>query len=275
MAHPDEAFVKVTAPGGQEYLVVEALDASFPVKTFFTTRNGGVSTGPYRSQNMGFATDDDADDVKENRRRFFEHIGGAGYIAAVPVQVHGSEIVQVRTYDADVLRDVHELVFPHTDALVTDEKNVILTSLHADCIPVWLYDPVHHAAGIAHAGWRGTRADIAAATARRMGELYGSAPEDMVAVIGPGIGYECFEVGREVVEEFTDMIGELGALAHDDGNGKAHLDLKGINQRLLERIGVEKIMVSGLCTVCEPEIFYSYRRDGAATGRMCAGICLL
>ena len=85
----------------------------------------------------------------------------------------------------------------------------------------------------------------------------------------------CFEVGREVYESFAEMLPEsVDKFSHDDGNGKFHMDLKGINRKLLERAGAGRILVTGLCTCCSEDLFFSYRRDGGVTGRMCAGICL-
>ena len=251
----EEIFRSERTGDGAEFLQIHPLDSRYPVKTFFTARSGGCSTGNFFSLNMGFSTGDDRADVAENRRRIFDFIGKPGYCEAVPHQVHRAEIACIRA-DEGGLRSsgggdpdgiVQEesqtgekrackLSFPDTDALITDAENVILTSLHADCIPVWLYDPERHAAGLVHAGWRGTRADIAAKTARKMCAEFGSALEDLLAFIGPGISRCCFEVGAEVAEEFAAMLGtevfygENGRYSIDDKNGKFHLDLKKINE---------------------------------------------
>ena len=296
----EEIFRSERTGDGAEFLQIHPLDSRYPVKTFFTARSGGCSTGNFSSLNMGFSTGDDRADVAENRRRIFDFIGKPGYCEAVPHQVHRAEIACIRA-DKGGLRSsgggdpdgiVQEesqtgekrackLSFPDTDALITDAENVILTSLHADCIPVWLYDPERHAAGLVHAGWRGTRADIAAKTARKMCAEFGSALEDLLAFIGPGISRCCFEVGAEVAEEFAAMLGtevfygENGRYSIDDKNGKFHLDLKKINERLLQRAGLTKISATNYCTCCSEDLFYSYRRDRGVTGRMCAGIMLL
>ena len=157
-----EIFEKAETDSGAVYLRLADLENRYPVRTFFSTRNGGVSSGAYASLNMGFSTGDDRTNVEKNRRRIFDFIGEDGYCEAAPHQVHGSDIVCVRIAERKTQnkeRKAEEkrgakLSFPDTDALITDEKNVILTSLHADCIPVWLYDPTQHAAGLAHAGWR-------------------------------------------------------------------------------------------------------------------------
>lgn len=283
----DSVFKKRVGENGAELLYIGELDEAFPVKTFFTIKNGGMSVGPYASLNMGAASGDDPDTVARNRDMAFEAAGCDIAAVAYPTQVHRSDIVCI---DADMLRSGRDdrsvsgaeyvskyrtLVFPDTDATITNIPGVMLTSLHADCIPVWLYDRKNHAAGVAHAGWRGTRADIAAGTLRRMTDEFGTRPEDVTAVIGPGISMCCFEVGREVYESFAEMLPEsVDEFSHDDGNGKFHMDLKGINRKLLERAGAGRILVTGLCTCCSEDLFFSYRRDGGVTGRMCAGICL-
>ena len=269
-----EIFKLRTAENGVQYLYITELEDRFPVKAFFTTKNGGVSQGAFASLNLGYNTSDDPDAVTRNRHMVFSSMGVEDPIVAFPHQVHNDVIGHI---DAD-LEDIPEdriVRFPETDATVTNRKGVMLTSLHADCIPVWLYDPVKHVAGVAHAGWRGTRLDIAAKTAREMCSRYGSEISDIIAVVGPGISHCCFEVGSEVFESFTEMIGDLGELAVDDKNGKYHLDLKGINRVLLERAGVGEVHVSEYCTVCSDELFYSYRRDNGITGRLCAGMMLI
>lgn len=287
MKNTDNVFRKRVAQNGAELLYISALDDEFPVKTFFTTKNGGLSTGAFASLNMGAASGDDPETVARNRDLAFEAVGCDIAAVAYPTQVHKSDIVCIDRAMLDSERDdravsgqgytskYRTLVFPETDATITNVPGVMLTSLHADCIPVWLYDSANHAAGVAHAGWRGTRADIAAKTVQRMAEEFGTRPEDVTAVIGPGISMCCFEVGREVYESFAEMLPEsVDEFSHDDGNGKFHMDLKGINRKLLERAGAGRILVTDLCTFCEEDLFFSYRRDGGITGRMCAGICL-
>lgn len=275
-----EIFQKAKADSGVEYLRLAGLEEKYPVRTFFSTRNGGRSSGAYASLNMGFSTGDDRTLVGENRRMLFDFIGEDGYCEAVPHQVHGAQIACIRAQDVKAeekkgIKRGLKLSFPDTDALITDAGNVLLTSLHADCIPVWLYDPENHAAGLAHAGWRGTAADIAAKTAQRMCEVFGSEKKDMMAFIGPGIGRCCFEVGSEVVRAFEELLGDIGDLCTDDGNGKYHLDLSGINAGLLRRAGIGSVAATEYVTCCRPDLFYSYRREGGVTGRMCAGIVLL
>ena len=263
-------------------LYISLLDDFYPVKTFFTVKEGGFSTGSYASLNMGANSGDDPETVKKNRDHAFRssgiHITGVSY----PVQVHGDRIQVIRKNDTAGLNKAQNSLpydvfpFPDTDAAVTDMPGMLLTSLQADCIPVWLYDSEKNIAGLAHAGWRGTRADIAAKTLSCMSREFGTKAGDVTAVIGPGIGSCCFEVGTEVFESFRQMLPDYaGDFARKGRPGKYMLDLKKINHILLERAGAGRIYESGLCTCCRDDLFFSYRRDGFATGRMCAGICLI
>jgi YfiH family protein len=181
-----------------------------------------------------------------------------------------------------------------TDGCVTDVPGVVLTSTHGDCLPIYICDPVRRAIGLAHAGWRGTYDGIAAVLAETMMREFGSDPEDMLVYIGPGIDFCCFEVNGDVAEAFTDRYywaQEMTAVkplrfeapeASDAASGqepepvqKYLVDLKAINDELLKICGIpeENITISGDCTVCDAENYYSHRR-AKEKDRMLAYICL-
>lgn len=172
--------------------------------------------------------------------------------------------------------------FPRTDGVITNRKDVLLTTVHADCLAVWFYDEEHQAIGLVHAGWRGTLAGIAPKAVKLMQETYGCDPAKMKAAIGPGISLCCFETGPEVIGafrtewDFSDKYAEDAANRPGGAEGKYYIDLKGINVEELLQAGlkIENIEVSGHCTHCEPETFASYRREGGTYMRMGAGICL-
>ena len=148
-------------------------------------------------------------------------------------------------------------VLGHGDALLEDVPGCVVAVKTADCIPVLLVDGRRRAVAAVHAGWRGTAAHIVERAVARMAERFGSAPEDLHAAVGPGIGPCCYEVGPEVRAEF-------GA------QGKGPLDLPAENIRQLAHAGVTqaRIYASNLCTRCRAEEFHSFRRDGEAAGRM-------
>ena len=181
---------------GVTFLAAQEMDQAVGVAHGFSTRLGGVSQGMWASLNLGVSRGDDPDHVRENYRRFFAAIGAQGPRLAQSCQVHGSH-VRVIT-QADVKEDPYEKVSYEADGLVTDLPGVTLVIFSADCLPILYYDPVRQVVGAAHAGWRGTAADIAGAVVRKMEEVYGSQPQDILAAIGPGIGACCFETHEDV-----------------------------------------------------------------------------
>jgi YfiH family protein len=163
-------------------------------------------------------------------------------------QIHSSTCVAAEGRDG---------VLGEGDALLESTPGHAVAVKTADCIPILLADPRHRAVAAVHAGWRGTVAEIARRTVEEMAIRFGSLPADLVAAIGPGIGKCCYEVGPEVA-------------AHFGATGRAHVDLAAANARQLEAAGVapSHIDVAGLCTRCDATLFYSFRRDAEAAGRM-------
>lgn len=217
----------------------------------FSTRKGGVSAVPYDSLNLGLNTEDDPEAVAENVRRFCNAIGVERGSLAFTKQIHDVQIEFVQKSG----------IYPDTDALVTNLPRLGLVIQVADCTPVFLYDPVRHAAGLAHAGWKGSAAGIAAKTVRSMIELFKTRPEDVQACIGPSIGPCCYEVEPEVAGQFP--------IQYISGN---KLDLWRFNYDLLKRTGLRpgSVTVSRLCTRCHSDWFFSHRASGGTTGRMMA-----
>jgi len=186
------------------------------------------------------------------------------------LQVHGDHVaVMDRLVDRgwDRLDETFR-----ADALVTDLPGVVLTILTADCVPILLYDPVQRAIGAVHAGWRGTQQEIVRKTIERMGEQYGTKPEDLITGIGPAIGGCCYEVGGEVAKHFIDY----PEAWTDKGEGKYLLDTKRINARQLIELGVPEaqIEISPYCTSCDVDRFFSYRAEQGTAGRFMSCIML-
>ena len=147
------------------------------------------------------------------------------------------------------------------DALITNCPGITLTIRTADCLPILIADPKNRAIAAIHSGWRGTVLEIAPKTVRAMQEQFGSRPEDLVVVVGPGIGGCCFEVGPEVAEQFGL-------------SGRTKIDLVETLRRQLGRKGGQprQFASADLCTVCRADLFHSYRRDRESAGRMVTGI---
>lgn len=240
-----------------------------------TTRAGGVSPAPWDRLNMSWARPDPPENVLENRRRVCAALEIPVERLAQAGQVHAVEVRTVGEDDAGRGATDRPSVLPPADALITDTPDLYLLACFADCVPLLFFDPVRRAVGVAHAGWRGTVADMAGATVRALGEHYGSRPADLRIAIGPSIGPCCYEVGYEVVDT-ARRLPEPSALLHRGVSGRFHFDLWQANHQLLQVAGVrpEHIEVSELCTMHHADRFFSHRAMGGQTGRFAAIIGL-
>ncbi len=232
---------------------VEWLEAGLPGATVcFTTRRGGFSTPPRDGLNLGLLTGDDRETVLRNRRLTASALGIDGELLQMGLQVHGERIAEYEDYRrGHFLSPVDDP--PEADGQVTALPRLPLLVLGADCLPVAVRGP----GGLAmlHCGWRGLAGSLVPDAVARVGGEH--------AVIGPGIGGCCFEVGGEVREAFSG----LGAGVFSGRN----CDLPEVARVTLERAGVDRIETAGICTHCETGDFFSHRRDGGITGRQ-AGI---
>jgi YfiH family protein len=231
------------------------------------TRHGGVSAAPWATLNVSRSVGDRAEAVTENHRRLADAIGIDRAAIATAYQVGSCGVVRVGPDDrGTIARD--------TDALITDTPGVPLMLRFADCLPVVVYDPVRRAAGLAHAGWRGTLAGVARQTVRAMGEAFGSRPADLIAAIGPGIGPCCYQVGPEVVAAVRTRFADAEPLLPVQPDGSRHFDLWAANVWQLVGAGVGQVNVAGLCTACHVDEFFSHRGERGRTGRF-AGVVML
>ncbi len=235
-----------------EYLTAQNLD----VPHGFTTRLGGVSTGIFDSLNLAMHRGDPDENVEENYRILTSALGIEKENLVLTWQIH-SDIVRVVT-KADAAGVDHRS-YPQCDALITNDPGTALMVFTADCTPILLWDPVTGAVGAAHAGWRGTAADIAGKTVRAMCREFGCRAEDIHAAIGPNIGVCCFQTDADVPDA---MVAAFGSEARDhirpEGE-KYYVNLKAINALALSRAGVRNIAVSDACTVCQCQRFWSHR----------------
>jgi YfiH family protein len=231
-----------------------------PARAAFTTRAGGVSEAGFAALNLGPDRDDPDDRVRANRALVCEALGLDPARVSMANQVHGSAVREVERPSADAflgrLRD-----WPDGDGLVSGLSSAALVVLGADCLPVVLWRRDLPRVGAAHAGRRGLVAGVLEATVAALG-----APSAVGAAIGPGIGPCCYPVSAQVRERFAERFGE-GVVRGDV------VDLAAAARRALVSAGVPEAAVQTVaaCTSCERERFYSYRRDGAGTGRQ-AGI---
>jgi YfiH family protein len=212
----------------------------------FTTRLGGVSEGAYASLNLGRKSGDEVERVDENRRIACEAIGADVEKLALNHQVHSDRVVRATPGARG----------EHADGLWTDEPGLPILAMSADCLPIALLrtDGRAPAVSVLHAGWRGLLDGIVASGVDALGR------RDLAAAIGPAIGPCCYEVGEEVAAPYRERFGE------DVVQGR-HLDLWTSAERALHAAGVEHVERFDRCTACEPETFFSHRRDAGRTGR--------
>lgn len=243
------------------------------VRHAFSTRLGGVSTGIYSSLNLSFSLGDSYENVYENYRRFCGSVGISCERLVFAKQTHKTNVRVVSEADCGkgIIKDRD---YDDIDAVITNVSGVPLCTLYADCVPVFLLDPKKRVIGMAHAGWRGTAAEIARITVEKMTEEYGCDPKDIMAGIAPSIGKCCFEVDEPVMDAMKLINGiDLKSTYSSKGNGKYMLDLKQVNRLVLLKSGLkdENITVSDICTCCQSDNFHSHRATGGKRGSL-AGI---
>lgn len=241
----------------------------------FSTRQGGVSPAPWDSLNLGPGRGDRIENVVENYRRFGECVGADPGRSVLAVQVHGDGVRTVT--EADAGKGLYLRRDYTADALMTNFINIPLVVFSADCGILLLHDPVTRSAGAVHAGWRGCARGIVARTVREMGRVYGAKPENILAAVGPCIGPCCFETDGDVPAAMRESaLGREAEPYLERRGAKWHVDLAGLNRQWLLHAGVapEHIDVSGLCTACRPDLFWSYRKNGNNRGAQVALISL-
>ena len=252
--------------GGLRYFTFPFLDtAGLPHAV--VTRRGGASRPPFESLNLGSSVGDDPETVEKNRRHVFELLGRDPRSVPELHQVHSNRILLARLRaDGDLSsRSVEEL--PQADGVVTDSPEFTLCMRFADCVPILLFDPVRRAAGIAHAGWKGTLAKVAASAVEALRRHFGSRPEDILAGIGPSIGPDHYAVGAEIVEAVRGAFGPAADRWLDRRGDAVNLNLWAANEFTLRQSGVDKIAVAGICTACHTEDWFSHRAERGRTGR--------
>jgi YfiH family protein len=266
----------------------------------FSTRTGGFSHAYRKGDlNLGFTKDDARATVERNRAAFL-----GGLAAAAGRTGEGARPSKSRPWQLITLRQIHSDIIHHVDSetgaplsgdgLITATPGLLLGIQTADCLPVILVDPKHHAVGVYHAGWRGTVQRIVEKGVGEMQRWFGTRPGDLKAAIGPGIGGCCYEVGEEVRTKFESQFSYAAKLfrevkesdpvrekypllflnARAPGHGelppKIFLDLAEANRRQLLAVGVpaKSIESLALCTSCHIDLLFSYRAEKGRTGRL-------
>ena len=249
-------------------------DIASNVTAFSSTRHGGVSEGSYGMFNVNGYCGDDPDHIAQNRKALCKSLHIKTDRLIMPHQVHGTGITQISKTFFLLSEDIRRSVTEGIDALITNMPGVCIGVSTADCIPIIIYDPEHHAAGVVHSGWRGTVANIAEAAVAAMTRSYHSKPESLLAVIGPGISRRNFEVGDDVYEPFAAAGYPMDAIA--ERMDKWHIDLPNCCRLQLESTGIlsANIRLTDICTYDQTDDFFSARKLGTSSGRILTGIVL-
>lgn len=241
----------------------------------FSSREGGVSEGYYSSMNLGIKTEDSKENIMKNYELFTKAVGIKLEDVVIGNLNHGNNVRVATRKDAGcgILKPFN---YVNIDALVTNEPNLAITVTCADCVPVFFVDPVKKAIGIAHSGWKGTAQEISAKVVEKMVEEYGSRPGDIYAGIGPCIGMCCYEVSRDVFEEFIEFDYLDDAWYFEKEDDKFDIDLSRIIFGTLAYSGIlpEHISISGLCTCCNNDVLFSHRAQKGKRGTM-AGMIMI
>lgn len=249
------ASFRIKSCNGAAYYISELLDNQKGIRHFFSSRIGGVSTGAYESLNLGIYTDDAFCNVEKNQKRIFSAEGMSFENAVYLKQVHGNTIYEVTENNFNQIKGLDG------DGLITRAVNIPIGIFTADCVPILIYDREKRIAAALHGGWKGTELGIVKKAVDIMCGSMGSDPENILSAIGPCIGKCCFEVGEDVAVRFSSSIKR---------GGKFYVDLVLENVNQLKSCGVSEknISTSGICTYCNRDMLYSYRRDKGVTGRM-------
>lgn len=217
------------------------------VQYFFTTRESVIKTKEVEFQKI----------ADENKKMFCDVLNITPENFINPSQTHSSNVEIAKVGKKD---------YPECDGLILNNFEQAIFLNFADCTPVIFYDEKLNIGAVSHAGWRGTAGKICEITVKKMCDDFGSKPENIIAVIGASISLCCFNVGEDVLNKLTSTV-ENSDGVFEKRNGEFFADLKEINRRQLLQSGVERIDVCPYCTVCDNDLFFSYRKENATTNR--------
>lgn len=254
------------------FISFKALDRYSWLNNGFSTRLGGVSKDYLSSMNLGSGRGDLEDNVIKN----FEIIADAMNFSAKNIvrsqQTHTTN-VRIVTKD-DCGKGIYfPLDYTDVDGIITNERDIVLSTSYADCVPLYIVDTKNKVIGLSHSGWRGTVGKIGKVTIELMSESYGTDPNDIVACIGPSICKNCYEISEDVAKEFMSAFSDnICDILTDKGGGKYDLDLWKCNQLVFIEAGVENnnIHITDICTCCNPDVLFTHRGHNGKRGNLSA-----
>lgn len=241
-----------------------------------TERDGGVSTGNYQSLNLCHYVNDMPENVMRNRQLFCDKFSIDFNHLIFPRQTHSDHILVIDKKFLKLTAKKQTALLEGVDALITAQKSICIGINTADCVPVLLFDPERNVIAVAHAGWRGTVARIAAKTAQQMIQDFQCRAENLLVAIGPSISAANYEVDNDVLAEFVKADFPTGkCFTKAPNSDKLQLDLWAANRWQLEELGIlpEHIEVAGICTFAQADTYFSARKLGIHSGRIAS--CLM
>lgn len=270
---------------GVTYFSFPNLEKIEGVAHLFSTRLGGVSEGDQGTMNLSYEREENKENVTENFRRIAKVLDTTIENFVLSDQTHRTNIRVVTEEDLGK-GIIKKKDYAEVDGLITNCKNIALSTLYADCVPLYFVDPIKAVIGLSHGGWKGTVGKIAQITVLRMEEEFGCNPKDIQVAIAPSICQSCYEVSQDVAYEFIQLLQEkemdavleesISELVTPQDGGKYLLDLWKVNFYVLRMAGIlaENIAVTDICTCCNKEILFSHRGSKGKRGNLGAFLML-
>lgn len=249
---------KIVSENDYRYIIIPELN-NLGLNLCFTTID----------MDIGLKTNDDIEEINNNFQKIFQFMGVNPIERYSGYQVHGGNIQCITDIGQGTFYDTGK-VFYDTDGLITDLKDIALITRFADCTPIILFDPVRQVQANIHSGWKGTLQRIGAHGIDLLVEKYNSKPEDIIAILGPNIGFDDFEVEADVMNQFKEEFDFHLDIIRQKNNIKFLIDLHTTNKRVLLEKGIkeENIFIVDLSTVENDDLLHSYRRDKKEFGLM-------
>lgn len=263
--------MKVQEKNGVTYLTFPAWEQFPEFVHGFSTRLGGVSEGCCSSMNLSFSRGDKDEAVRENYRRLSDAMGFAMDHLVMSDQTHTTNVRVVTEADQGCGL-TRPKPYTDVDGMVTNVPGLVLATFYADCVPLYVIDPVRRCIGLSHSGWRGTVGKMGKETVQKLAEVYGSDPNDLWAAVGPSICQDCYEVSEDVIEQVREAFEEQlwPKLFYLKENGKYQLNLWQANYEIFLECGIRPSHISlpNLCTCCNPEFLFSHRASKGKRGNL-------
>lgn len=263
---------------GVRYLQFPSLIETGICRHLFSTRVGGVSKGYLGTMNLSYTRGDEKENVDENFRRIAGVLDCSMEDFVLSHQTHTTNVKVVTAQDKG-RGIIKELGYTDIDGLITNEPGIVLSTFYADCVPLFLVDPVKKAIGLSHSGWRGTVEKMGKVTIEKMTEEYGCDPKDIIAAVGPSICVDCYEVSKDVADAFMSAFAganNLEKIVIPKSEEKAQLDLWQANLAVFLEAGIkrENITLPDICTACNKELLFSHRASDGKRGNLGAFLML-